>query len=72
VKALYKIGRAQEARRIFNPMLRSYAAGEFQGFGPNGLSKDWRDWSGGCHGYEGFLVDSYLALLAVYDEVNTK
>jgi hypothetical protein len=72
VKALYQIGRVQEARRIFNPILRSYAAGEFQGFGPNGLSKDWRDWSGGCHGYEGFLVDSYLALLAVYDEVNAK
>jgi hypothetical protein len=72
VKALYQTGRVQEARRIFNPMLRSYAAGEFQGFGPNGRSKDWRDWSGGCHGYEGMLVDSYLALLAVYDEVKAK
>ena len=28
----------------------------------------WRDWHGGCHGYEGFLVDSFLPLLAVFDE----
>jgi hypothetical protein len=72
LKALYQLGRSQDARRIFDPMLRGYAAGEFQGFGPNGLSKDWRDWSGGCHGYEGFLVDNYLALLAVLDEVDAK
>ena len=54
----------EAARRIFYPMLESYAAGEFQGFCGDGRSKDWRDWSGGCHGYEGFLVDSYLALQA--------
>jgi hypothetical protein len=72
VKALYQMGRVAEARRIFNPMLRSYAAGEFQGFCANGPSKDWRDWAGGCHGYEGFLVDSYLALLGVFDEVKAK
>ena len=72
VKALYQTGRVQDARRLFDPMLRSYAAGEFQGFGPNGLSKDWRDWSGGCHGYEGFLADGYLGLLAVYDELKAR
>ncbi|MFO0984497.1 MAG: hypothetical protein U1E76_22680 [Planctomycetota bacterium] len=33
-------------------MLKSYAAGAFDGFGANGNSKDWRDWSGVCHGYE--------------------
>jgi len=53
----------QDARRIINPMLRSYDAGEFQCFGSNGLSKDWRDGSSGRHGYEGFLGDSYRALL---------
>jgi hypothetical protein len=72
IKALYQTGRAAEARRIFNPMLRSYAAGEFQGFCANNLSKDWRDWGGGCHGYEGFLVDSYLAFLAVFDELQAR
>lgn len=68
VKALYQVGRPQDARRIFEPMLRSFAAGDYQGFCDNGMSKDWRDWRGGCHGYEGFLVDSFLPFLAVFDE----
>lgn len=69
VKALYQLGRVEDARRIFHPMLRAYARGEFQGFGENGMSRDWRDWKGGCHGYEGLLVDNYHALLAVLDDV---
>jgi hypothetical protein len=69
IHALYQLGRVEEARRILYPMLASYAAGEFQGFCDTGKSKDWRDWKGGCHGYEGLLVDNYLALLAVLDEV---
>jgi Bacterial alpha-L-rhamnosidase 6 hairpin glycosidase domain len=68
IHALYQVGRAEEARRILYPMLASYAAGDFQGFCDTGKSKDWRDWKGGCHGYEGLLVDNYLALLAVFDE----
>lgn len=69
VKALFKLGREAEARKIFHPMLEGYARGEFQGFGENGMSRDWRDWKGGCHGYEGLLVDNYFALLAVMDDV---
>lgn len=72
VKALYKLGRVADARKIFLPMLEGYANGDFQGFCDSGMSKDWRDWRGGCHGYEGFLVDNYLPLLAVFDEWNTK
>jgi hypothetical protein len=53
-------------------MLDGFAAGEFQGFCPDGQSKDWRDWSGGCHGYEGLLCDGYLTLLAVLDDVGAK
>ena len=68
IKALYKLGRSSDAQRILHPMLRSYARGEFQGFGENGMSRDWRDWQGGCHGYEGLLVDNYFALLAVLDD----
>ncbi len=68
IKALYLTGRTAEARRLFYPLLDGYARGDFQGFGENGMSKDWRDWKGGCHGYEGFLVDSYLPMLAVLDE----
>jgi hypothetical protein len=69
VKALYQLGRVADARRIFHPMLAGYARGEFQGFGENGMSRDWRDWQGGCHGYEGLLVDNYHALLAVLDDI---
>ncbi len=68
VKALYDLGRVADARRIFYPMLQSYARGDFQGFCDNKKSKDWRDWSGGCHGYEGLLTDGFLGLLAVLDD----
>ena len=69
IKALYQLGRITEARRILHPMLEGYARGEFQGFGANGMSRDWRDWQGGGHGYEGLLVDNYQTLLAVLDDV---
>ncbi len=72
IKALYQLGRVEDARRIFHPMLGSYATGEFQGFGANGMSRDWRDWQGGCHGYEGLLVENYHALLAVLDDVSAR
>ncbi|MDB6019536.1 MAG: hypothetical protein JWR19_4025 [Pedosphaera sp.] len=71
VKALYQLGRVDDARKMFLPMLAGYAAGKFQGFDSPGKSRDWRDWSGGGHGYEGLLVDNYFALLAVFDEANT-
>jgi hypothetical protein len=72
IKALYKLGRVQDAQRILDPMLESYKSGDFQGFDTKGHSFDWRDWSGHGHGYEGLLVDNYLALLAVLDELKTK
>ncbi len=72
IKALYSLGRVEDARRIFYPMLDSFSAGEFQGFCSDGKSKDWRDWSGGCHGYEGLLCDGYLTLLAVLDDIKAK
>ena len=71
VEALFRLGRVADARRIFHPMLAGYARGEFQGFDANGRSRDWRDWKGGGHGYEGLLVDNYLTLLAVPDDVKT-
>ena len=69
VHALYQLGRVEDARRIFYPMLTGYAQGKFQGFDTTGRSLDWRDWNGGGHGYEGLLVDNYHALLAVFDDV---
>ena len=72
VKALYQLNRPADARKIFLPMLAGYAAGNFQGFDSPGKSRDWRDWNGGGHGYEGLLVDNYLALLSVFDEVKAR
>jgi hypothetical protein len=65
IEALYKVGLQDQAERILLPLLKGFAAGDFQGFGPNGKSKDWKDWKGNCWGYEGLLTDGYLALLAV-------
>ena len=65
--ALYDLGRIDEGDKIFFPMLESFAEGNFQGRGDNGMSKDWKTWDGTCHGYEGFLTDNYYALLAELD-----
>jgi hypothetical protein len=67
LQALYRLGRRAEAGRILFPLLEGFENGNFQGFGPDGLSKDWRAWDGAPHGYEGLLVDNFLALLAVPD-----
>jgi hypothetical protein len=71
IKTLFQLGRVEEARKILHPMLAGYAEGSFQGFCDNGMSRDWRDWNGGCHGYEGLLVDNYHALLAIFDDLKT-
>ena len=67
VKALYDLGRVQDADAILIPMLQAMDAGEFQGMCENGMSKDWKKWNGECWGYEGFLVDNYLVMLAVIE-----
>jgi hypothetical protein len=49
-------------------MLESFKNGDFEGHCPGSkMTKDWKTWTGECWGYEGFLVDNYLALLAVLD-----
>ncbi len=65
LRALYKLGRAKQADAILFPLLGGYEAGNFQGRGPNGMTYDWRAWDGTAHGYEGLLIDNYLAMLAV-------
>lgn len=68
IHALYLLGMRKEAEAILMPMLESYKAGSFEGNCPgSSMTKDWKTWTGECWGYEGFLVDNYLALLAVKD-----
>jgi hypothetical protein len=64
IEALRQLGRNAEADAMLYPVLQAFENGAFQGRGPNGLTYDWRDWDGGPRGYEGFLVDNYLTLLA--------
>jgi hypothetical protein len=65
ISALYKTGRSKQAAMLMRSMLESCAQNVFLGFGENGMSRDWRDWKGGCHGYEGLLAENFLVLLAV-------
>ncbi len=68
IHALFKLGMHAEAKEILMPMLESYKEGGFQGSCPDsGRTRDWKTWKGECWGYEGFLVDNYLALLGVLD-----
>lgn len=68
IRALFKLGMQKEAEGILFPMLESYKEGNFSGNCPgNSMTKDWKTWKGECWGYEGFLVDNYLALLNVVD-----
>lgn len=62
--ALYKLGRQQDGDKILLPLLNSFNERNFQGDAGN-RTKDWRAWDGTCHGYEGILVDGYLAVKAV-------
>lgn len=64
IKALQILGRKTDADTILNPILKSIAESGFSGKCENGMSKDWKKWNGECWGYEGFLVDNYLVLLA--------
>jgi len=67
IAALYKLDRIQDGDRILFPILKSIAAGGFQGRGPNGHTYDWKTWDGTPRGYEGFLVDSYMVLAAALE-----
>jgi Bacterial alpha-L-rhamnosidase 6 hairpin glycosidase domain len=67
IRALQRLGRKEDADAILFPLLKSMSEGNFQGRCQNGRSKDWKTWTGECWGYEGFLVDNYMFLLAVLE-----
>ncbi|MBX6381047.1 MAG: hypothetical protein IRZ01_10270 [Thermoflavifilum aggregans] len=58
----------KEAADILFSMLESYKEGNFSGnCAWSKMTKDWKTWERVCWGYEGFLVDNYLALLNILD-----
>lgn len=65
VNAFRKAGLEGPLNTIMNGILTGIDAGAFQGSCDNGMTKDWKTWTGECWGYEGFLCDGYLALLAL-------
>lgn len=71
IQALLKLGMRKEAEKILFPMLESYKEGNFSGNCTRSeKTRDWKTWEGECWGYEGFLVENYLALLSVDDYLN--
>jgi hypothetical protein len=72
IEALYQLGRRQEGDRILFPILRAFEEGQFQGWGPNGKTYDWRRWDGTPKGYEGLLADNYMTLLAVLSRQSSR
>jgi len=71
LKAFKKAGLNEQLEKITDGLLKAINAGEFQGScSENGMTKDWKAWNGDCWGYEGFLCDGYLALLALNPEDN--
>jgi len=69
LKAFKKAGLDDELKKITEGILTGINAGEFQGSCvKDGMTKDWKTWKGECWGYEGFLCDGYLVLLALNPE----
>ena len=66
LKAFKKAGLEDQYEKISDGILKGIDAGSFQGScTTGGMTKDWKAWKGECWGYEGFLCDGYLALLAL-------
>jgi len=73
LRALYMTGQRETADAMLLPLLKSYRQNAFQGNCPGSpMTRDWKSWTGACWGYEGFLVDNYLALLAVLDHAGVE
>jgi len=71
LKAFKKAGLNEQLKKITDGILKGIDRGEFQGYCTQGsMTKDWKTWSGDCWGYEGFLCDGYLVLLALNPEDN--
>ncbi len=64
LKALKKAGMNRELEQVTDGILQGIRNGDFQGY-CGLMAKDWKTWNGECWGYEGFLCDGYLALLAI-------
>lgn len=71
IKAFKKAGLVEQQQKITEGILAGINAGNYQGScSKGGMTKDWKTWKGECWGYEGFLCDGYLVLMALNPEDN--
>ena len=69
LKAFKKAGLDEQLQKITDGILKAVDDGDFQGScAKDGMTRDWKTWNGECWGYEGFLCDGYLVLLALNPE----
>jgi hypothetical protein len=69
LKAFKKAGLSEQLSKIREGILKGIDEGAFQGYcGNGGMTRDWKTWKGECWGYEGYLCDGYLVLLALNPE----
>lgn len=69
LKAFRKAGLNEQLQTITDGLMSGINEGEFQGAAATGdMTKDWKTWTGECWGYEGYLCDGYLVLLALNPE----
>ncbi|MEI8049687.1 MAG: hypothetical protein WCI92_20115, partial [Bacteroidota bacterium] len=69
LKAFKKAGLDEQLSKIEEGILKGIDEGLFQGYcGNSKMTMDWKSWKGECWGYEGYLCDGYLVLLALNPE----
>ena len=72
LKALEIAGLENEYNRVSTDLLYGINKGVFQGYVTKDKTNDWRKWNGESWGYEGYLCDGYLALMAIFEKQTKK
>jgi hypothetical protein len=72
LKALEIAGLENEYKRVSADLLYGINNGVFQGYVSKDKTNDWRKWNGESWGYEGYLCDGYLALMAIFEKQTKK
>jgi len=70
LKALEIAGLTKEYHRVSSDLLDAIDNGSLQGYASKSKTNDWRKWNGESWGYEGYLCDGFLALMAISEKNN--
>jgi len=69
LKALEIAGLDNEYNRVSTDLLYGLNKGMFQGYVSKDKTNDWRKWNGESWGYEGYLCDGYMVIMAIYEKM---